>query len=382
RAAAALDHPNIVHAHDVGFDGKIHFLVMEYIDGSSLQKVVKKEGPLPIERAARYIAGAACGLQHAHAAGLVHRDIKPANLLIDRSDTVKIADMGLARFFQDETDGLTREHDPDAVLGTAGFLAPEQFANSHDADIRADIYSLGVTFYCLLTGTTPFAEGSVYQKLIGPMLREPRPIRELRPEVPEKLARVIAKMMAMDRAARYQTPAEVVSALAPWVQDPSASGTETAGEKPAPPLVSPKSSVLPPTRPTISSRAVTPAVSQTAGAACAHSKQVKGPPSGPSQGVTAHYPDTGRWSPSALVRIARVPRRWRLAAAAATLASLLLIVAAVIFFFSAGSGTLDVEIAAADIQFTILGERQQVVLTGEQPRQQLSLKPGQYQVQL
>ncbi len=380
RAAAALDHPNIVHAHDVGFDGKIHFLVMEYIDGRSLQKVVKKEGPLPIERAVRYITGAASGLQHAHAAGLVHRDIKPANLLIDRSDIVKITDMGLARFFQDENDGLTREHDSDAVLGTAGFLAPEQFANSHDVDIRADIYSLGVTFYYLLTGTTPFADGSVYQKLIGPMLREPRPIRELRPEVPEELATIIAKMIAMDRAARYQTPAEVISALDAWVKISSTPITETSGGRTAPTLVCPKSSVLPPTLSTISSKAVTPAVSQTAGAVCAHPKQATGSSSEPSQGITADIPDTGLSLQSALMRIRRVPRRWWLAAAA-TLASLLLIVAAV-SFFSAGSGMLDVEIAAADIQFTILGEKQQVVLTGVQPRQQLSLKPGEYQVEL
>jgi WD40 repeat protein/serine/threonine protein kinase len=376
RAAAALDDPHIVHAHDVGSDGKIHFLVMEYIDGRRLDKVVKKEGPLPVGRAARYIAGAACGLQHAHAAGLVHRDIKPANLLIDRSDTVKVLDMGLARFFQDDSDSLTREHDSDAVLGTAGFLAPEQAANSHDADIRADLYSLGVTFYYLLTGTTPFTGDTVYQKLVGPMLWEPRPIRELRPEVPEELAAVIAKMMAKDRAARYQTPSEVVAALTPWVQSPPAPDTGDAGGKPAPTLVRPTSSDLAPTMPIVSSRAVTPAVPQTAEATSESPGLVTGSPPGPSQGEAAHRPRL-----SALVRVARVPRRWDVAAAAAAVAILLLIAAVVIFSFAAGRGTLDVEIAAADIRLTVLGEGQEILLTGAQPRQQLALKPGQYQIQ-
>src|SRR5262249_16149504 len=132
RAVAALDHPNIVRAYDVGQDGRLHFLIMEYIDGSSLDKIVKQQGPLDVVRAARYIAGAACGLQHAHEAGLVHRDIKPANLLVDRYDNVKLLDLGLARFFHDD-DEPTREHDPAQVLGTADFLAPEQALNSQDA---------------------------------------------------------------------------------------------------------------------------------------------------------------------------------------------------------------------------------------------------------
>ncbi|GIW82189.1 MAG: hypothetical protein KatS3mg105_3996 [Gemmatales bacterium] len=220
RAVAALDHPNIVRAYDIDQDDKLHFLVMEYVDGASLQEIVKKHGPMDINRAAHYIQQAAVGLQHAYqTAGIVHRDIKPGNLLVDRTGVVKILDMGLARFFHDEEDLLTKKYDEN-VLGTADYLAPEQALDSHSVDIRADIYSLGATFYFLLTGNTPFTEGTVAQKLIWHQTKNPKPIKSLRPEVPEKLVAVVEKMMAKKPEDRYQTPAEVVQALSPWTQKP------------------------------------------------------------------------------------------------------------------------------------------------------------------
>jgi len=216
RAVATLDHPNIVRAHDIDHDGDMHFLVMEYVEGAALQDVVRKRGPLSVARAAHYVRQAAVGLDHAHIAGLVHRDIKPGNVLVDRSGTVKILDMGLARFFHDEGDDITKKFDENCVLGTADYCAPEQALNSHAVDIRADIYSLGATFYFLLTGRTPFGPGTTAQKIIWHQMKEPTPIRELRPEVPEGLAAVLAKMMAKQVEDRYQTPAEVYDALGPW----------------------------------------------------------------------------------------------------------------------------------------------------------------------
>jgi serine/threonine protein kinase len=217
RAVAAIDHPNIVHAYDIDQDENLHFLVMEYVDGASMQEIVKKTGPLSILRACHYIRQSAIGLDHAQRAGLVHRDIKPGNILVSREGAVKILDMGLARFFNDDDDILTRKFDEN-VLGTADYLAPEQALDSHTVDIRADIYSLGATFYFLLTGKTPFGEGTVAQKLFWHQSRNPRAVREARPDAPVGVEAIISKMMAKEPAQRYQTPAELVDALAPFTQ--------------------------------------------------------------------------------------------------------------------------------------------------------------------
>jgi serine/threonine protein kinase len=218
RAIAVLDHPNLVRAFDVDQDSELHFLVMEYVDGASLQEIVKKSGPLDPPRACHYAYFAALGLQYAYeVAELVHRDVKPGNIMVDRQGVVKLLDMGLARFFNDEQDILTKKYD-ESVLGTADYLSPEQATDSHEVDIRADIYSLGATLYFMLAGHPPFVEGSVAQKLIWHQTRQPKPVRLLRPDVPEGVAAILERMMAKDPAARYQTPAELAGALAPFVQ--------------------------------------------------------------------------------------------------------------------------------------------------------------------
>jgi len=220
RAVAALDHPNIVRAYDIDQDDNLHFIVMEFVDGTNLQDLIKKLTVLDPLRASHYIYGSSVGLQHAHEMGLVHRDIKPANILIDRSGVVKILDMGLARFFNaNEDDQLTRKYDEN-ILGTADYLAPEQAIDSHTVDIRADIYSLGATFYFLLAGRPPFPEGSVAQKLLWHQTREPAAMQSIRPEIPEGLVHIVGRMMAKDVAKRYQTPGEIMADLAPWVQSP------------------------------------------------------------------------------------------------------------------------------------------------------------------
>lgn len=215
RAAAALDHPNIVHAYDIDQDGDLHFLVMEYVDGASLQEIVSRTGPMTATRAANYIRQAAVGLEHAHQAGLVHRDIKPGNILVDRGGVVKILDMGLARFFNDQDDILTRKYDEN-VLGTADYLAPEQALDSHEVDFRADIYSLGATFYFLLTGKTPLGDGTIGQKLMWLHSKQITPVHTIRPDVPQGLSAVIAQMMAKSPAQRFPSLLAVAEALNPW----------------------------------------------------------------------------------------------------------------------------------------------------------------------
>jgi eukaryotic-like serine/threonine-protein kinase len=217
RAAAALDHPNIVRTHDIDQDGNLHFLVMEYVDGSSLLDIIKKTGPMDVKRATNYVAQSLQGLDHAFRVGVIHRDIKPGNILVDRSGSSKILDMGLARFYHTDDDMLTLKYDEKSVLGTADYVAPEQTVNSHEVDVRADIYSLGATFYYLLAGHPPYPEGTIAQKLIAHQTREPTPIRQIRPEVPEGLAAVVKKMLARQREERYQTPEEVFESLQPFM---------------------------------------------------------------------------------------------------------------------------------------------------------------------
>ncbi len=220
RAVAAVDHPNLVRAYDIDQDDNLHFIVMEFVDGINFHDLVRKFGTVDVLRACHYIFGATVGLHHASEMGLVHRDIKPANILVDRTGVVKILDMGLARFFNpDEDDMLTKKFD-ESVLGTADYLAPEQAIDSSTVDIRADIYGLGGTFYYMLTGFPPFPEGSVAQKLLWHQTKVPKAIRAYRPEVPEGVAAIVDKMMAKDAANRYQSPAELMDALAPWVQTP------------------------------------------------------------------------------------------------------------------------------------------------------------------
>ena len=218
RAAASLDHPNIVRAYDVDNEGDIHYLVMEFVDGRDLQQTVKMEGPLDFVLAADYIRQAAEGLGHAHSNGLIHRDVKPANLLVDRKSVVKVLDLGLARFTDEDHASLTVQYDEN-VLGTADYLAPEQAIDSHGVDARADIYSLGCAFYFLLTGHPPFADGTLPQRLMAHQKQQPPPIVKERPKTPADLAEICTKMMAKKPADRYQSMNDVAQALRRWLHD-------------------------------------------------------------------------------------------------------------------------------------------------------------------
>jgi serine/threonine-protein kinase len=218
RAVAKLDDPHIVRAFDIDNEGDLHYIVMEYVDGQDLHRLVAQNGPLLPDVAADYIAQAATGLAHAHEKNLVHRDIKPANLLVDRSETVKLLDLGLAKLAEEDQTSLTLANDEN-VLGTADYLAPEQALNSHTADHRSDIYSLGCTLYYLLTGRPPFPEGTISERLLKHQVEEPESLLKLRPDLPMSLIEICNKMMNKRPELRYESATEVATKLTEWLAD-------------------------------------------------------------------------------------------------------------------------------------------------------------------
>jgi serine/threonine-protein kinase len=220
RALAQLSHANIVTAYHADCAGDTSFLVMEYVAGTDLYRLVEASGPLAVHQACDFIRQAALALQHAYECGLVHRDVKPSNLLLMRDrPVIKLLDLGLARHeaaceSATAPGELTREG---VMLGTPDYMAPEQAVDPRRADIRADVYSLGCTLYYLLAARPPFPEGTLTQKLLWHQQAEPPRIEDVRPGLPAGLPAVLRKMMARRPEDRYQAPAEVAAALAPFV---------------------------------------------------------------------------------------------------------------------------------------------------------------------
>jgi len=209
RSAARLNHPNIVQIYAISEDAGRHFFVMEYVTGRSLQQILRADGRLDPDRAARLVLQAAAGLEAAHEHGIVHRDIKPANLMVDARGLVKIADFGLALAAGGAMSRLTATG---MFMGTPGYLSPEQCLDE-DIDQRTDIYSLGVTFFEALTGRMPFTADSPIA-LINKIIRvEPPELSELAPEVSEPIRATVARMMAKDRSERFQDCRELIAAL-------------------------------------------------------------------------------------------------------------------------------------------------------------------------
>jgi serine/threonine protein kinase len=215
RTQAKLDHPHLVRAYDAGEEGKVHFLVTEYVPGTDLRKLVRSEKRLSMQQAASIIMQASEGLAYAHDHGLIHRDVKPGNILVTPDGIAKLSDLGLAGYLDE------REHDPrkGKIVGTADYLAPEQILNPHDTLPVSDIYSLGCTLYYAVTAKVPYPGGSPSSKAKRHLEETPWHPRQFHEEVSDEFVDIIADMMDKDPSKRIQTASEVVARLKPWATD-------------------------------------------------------------------------------------------------------------------------------------------------------------------
>lgn len=212
RLQSQLDHPNLVRAYDAGCDGKVHYLVTEFVPGMDLRRLVRSQGPLTQQQASSVVLQAARGLAEAHKRGLIHRDVKPGNILVTPEGIAKVSDLGLAGFMEEA------ERDPRAgkVVGTADYLSPEQIRSPRDITTTSDIYSLGCTLYYAVCGKVPFPGGTARDKARRHCEETPWHPRRFNPELHEEFVDVIADMMEKDPTRRIQTGEEVVARLEQW----------------------------------------------------------------------------------------------------------------------------------------------------------------------
>jgi serine/threonine protein kinase len=217
RTQAQLDHPNLVRAYDAGHDGNVHYLVVEFVAGTDLRRLIRTQGSLPIQQAANVVMQAARGLDHAHKRGLIHRDVKPGNILVTPDGIAKVSDLGLAGFMNDAG------NDPRAgkIVGTADYLAPELIRTPSDISAVSDVYSLGCTLYYAVCGKVPFPGGTPRDKARRHCEETPWHPRRFKADIPEEFVEIIADMMEKNPRDRIQTAAEIVARLEPWAADDS-----------------------------------------------------------------------------------------------------------------------------------------------------------------
>lgn len=211
KAAAKLDHANIARVFFCGEDQGLHFIAFEFVEGMNLRTILEQRGRLPVAEAVRYILQIASGLEHAASRGVVHRDVKPSNIIITPHGQAKLVDMGLARNM--ERKGQRDLTQSGVTLGTFDYISPEQALEPREADTRSDIYSLGCTFYHLLTGCPPVPDGTPAKKLDYHQHHAPVDPRQMNPDIPDEIVAILSKMMEKDPDARYQRPIHLVHHL-------------------------------------------------------------------------------------------------------------------------------------------------------------------------
>ncbi|MDE6505992.1 MAG: protein kinase, partial [Eubacterium sp.] len=216
KAIAVLSHPNIVKVYDVSFGDKIQYIVMEYVDGITLKEYIQKQGIITWNDAVYFISQILKALQHAHDKGIVHRDIKPQNIILLSTGEIKVTDFGIARFSRTETRTLTEN-----AIGSVHYISPEQ-AKGELTDERADIYSLGVVFYEMLTGTVPFEADSAVSVALMQVRDDAKRLTDINPDIPIGLEQICFHAMQKNPLERYQTATEMLLDLEEVIRNPNA----------------------------------------------------------------------------------------------------------------------------------------------------------------
>jgi serine/threonine protein kinase len=222
RAQAQLDHPNLVRVLYADFEGETYFFVTEYVPGTDLRKLVRRNGPIPYAVAAAIVSQAAEGLHYAHRRGLVHRDVKPGNLLVTPDGRTKITDLGLSWFLMDDLAGGQPSARAGSLVGTADYLAPESIRQPDKILPVSDVYSLGCTLYYAVTGKVPFPGGTTAEKIRRHLDETPLNPLHFNPDLPDGFCDAIAAMMDKNPDKRTPTASSVVELLRPWRDEDAA----------------------------------------------------------------------------------------------------------------------------------------------------------------
>jgi serine/threonine protein kinase len=222
--------PNIARTFDVGEKLGVYYIAMEFIPGKDLNKLVEKQGPFPVPRAARLFAEVALGLQHAHEQGLIHRDVKPSNIRVTPADHAKLLDLGLALIEGDEPAEREVSGGPGYIVGSMDYIAPEQTRDAYAVDARADIYALGCSLYFTLTGQPPFPGGTRLEKVLCHRNEEPVPLSKRNPRVPARFVNLIQRMMAKAPDDRPTSAQAVYRELLTWAPPATAPSSPQAEE--------------------------------------------------------------------------------------------------------------------------------------------------------
>jgi serine/threonine protein kinase/formylglycine-generating enzyme required for sulfatase activity len=382
-AIGQLNHPNIVQAHDAREIAGNQVLAMEYVAGLDLGEMVNRVGPLAVTDACELIRQAACGLQYAHDRGLVHRDIKPSNLILSRDGQLKILDFGLARLRGGEP-ARAEVTAAGQVIGTADYMAPEQVSDSHDVDIRADIYSLGCTFYKLLAGHAPFS-GPRYEKPVDKMLGHARdpvpPLREVRTEVSELLAAIVERMLAKEPAGRFGQPREVAEALGPLAKGANLRSLLQSAEQSAVAIAGQERSRA------STDDFLSSGMTGTESDLRSGSKGIPVASSGPllqeSPGIPQSKPSVAATTNSAPDLKRHESGRFgrRVWVALATAAAAICLCGAIIVI-ATQRGTLEIKTFGGDVEVSVTKGGEEVTVIDTKTQERITLRPGSYDVKL